>query len=118
MRIVEKNGCKIAVAENIDKINNTQDALDKLVTAYYQGSDSVVFYKENLSDSFFDLRTGLAGEVLQKFSNYNVRLAIVGNFNMYKNKALRDFIYECNKNMFIIWVSDLETALNTLALRK
>ncbi|HUQ10545.1 MAG TPA: DUF4180 domain-containing protein [Steroidobacteraceae bacterium] len=30
-----------------------------------------------LGPDFFDLRTGLAGEVLQKFTNYRVRLAIV-----------------------------------------
>jgi hypothetical protein len=30
-----------------------------------------------LGAAFFDLRTGLAGEVLQRFSNYRVRLAIV-----------------------------------------
>jgi hypothetical protein len=30
-----------------------------------------------LGADFFDLRTGLAGEVLQKFTNYRVRLAIV-----------------------------------------
>jgi hypothetical protein len=31
----------------------------------------------DLGPDFFDLRTGLAGEVFQKFTNYRVRLAIV-----------------------------------------
>jgi hypothetical protein len=114
MQIIERYGRKIAVAENTEKIRNAQDALDTLVTAYYQDCDFVVFDKESLNDDFFDLKTGLAGEILQKFSNYNMRLAIIGDFSMYKSKALRDFIYECNKNKFIIWVSDLETALNIL----
>ncbi len=33
--------------------------------------------EENLGPDFFDLRTGLAGEVFQKFTNYRVRLALV-----------------------------------------
>lgn len=33
--------------------------------------------EKQLGEKFFDLRTGLAGEVLQKFTNYRVRLAIV-----------------------------------------
>jgi hypothetical protein len=33
--------------------------------------------ESQLGADFFDLRTGLAGEVLQKFTNYRVRLAIV-----------------------------------------
>jgi hypothetical protein len=33
--------------------------------------------ESQLGANFFDLRTGLAGEVLQKFTNYRVRLAIV-----------------------------------------
>ena len=31
----------------------------------------------DLGPDFFDLRTGLAGEVIQKFVNYRVRVAIV-----------------------------------------
>jgi hypothetical protein len=33
--------------------------------------------EKQLSPEFFDLRSGLAGEVLQKFTNYRARLAIV-----------------------------------------
>ena len=33
--------------------------------------------ESRLGPAFFDLTTGLAGEVFQKFTNYRVRLAIV-----------------------------------------
>lgn len=33
--------------------------------------------EQDLGPDFFDLRTGLAGEVFQKFTNYRVRLALV-----------------------------------------
>lgn len=37
----------------------------------------LILDEKDLSPDFFDLRTGLAGEVLQKFTNYRARLAIV-----------------------------------------
>ena len=38
----------------------------------------------------------MAGEILQKFSNYRVRLAIIGSFEQCIAKSIRDFIYESN----------------------
>jgi hypothetical protein len=40
-------------------------------------SGGLILDEQQLGPDFFDLRTGLAGEVLQKFTNYRVRLAIV-----------------------------------------
>ena len=37
----------------------------------------LILDEQQLSPAFFDLRTGLAGEVLQKFTSYRARLAIV-----------------------------------------
>ena len=37
----------------------------------------IVLDERQLGPEFFDLRTGFAGEVLQKFTNYRARLAIV-----------------------------------------
>jgi hypothetical protein len=41
------------------------------------GSVGLILTERELSREFFDLRTGLAGEVFQKFINYRVRIAIV-----------------------------------------
>lgn len=116
MQIIEKNGRKIAVVDRSEIVHNVQDALDLMATAQYQGgSGKLIFYKESLSEDFFDLKTRFAGEVLQKFSNYNVQLAIVGDFSRHKSRALRDFIYECNNGKFVFWVSSLDAALDALA---
>ena len=37
----------------------------------------LILDEARLAPEFFELRTGLAGEVLQKFTNYRARLAIV-----------------------------------------
>jgi hypothetical protein len=40
-------------------------------------ADGLILTEEDVAPEFFDLRTGLAGEALQKFVNCRVRVAIV-----------------------------------------
>lgn len=50
----------------------------RIVEACYEhGVDGVLLYPENMTDGFFDLSSGHAGEILQKLRNYRIRLAIV-----------------------------------------
>ncbi len=115
MEIVKRGGQIMAVVDASERIGSAQEMLDQMASAHYlSGSDAMVVYKESLGESFFDLKTGFAGEVLQKFSNYRIRLAIVGDFSVYKSKALRDFIYECNKGNLVFFKHSLEDALNAL----
>jgi hypothetical protein len=41
------------------------------------GTRGVILTETDLAPEFFDLRTGLAGELFQKFINYKMRVAIV-----------------------------------------
>jgi hypothetical protein len=77
----------------------------------FSAQKTAIIKKENLNNSFYDLKTGFAGELLQKISNYSKRLAIVGDFSQTKSKALRDFIYESNKTERVIFVKTVEDAL-------
>ena len=112
----ETNGIRIAemVSEEIE-IKDAQDAVDIMMNCIYQGADSIIIMKQNLSPDFFDLKNGLAGEILQKFSSYNARLAIVGDFENISSKSLRDFIYESNKIARINFVSSLDLAREVLS---
>jgi len=92
-------------------IKNTSDGLDLLGNLYYQGFDSIVIYESNITPGFFNLKNGMAGEILQKFSTYRVRLAIVGDFSKYSSRSLTDFIYESNKGRHIIFVNSTAEAL-------
>lgn len=98
-------------------INSSDDALDLLGNLYYQGYDKIIIYENNLSTDFFDLKNKMAGEILQKFSNYRVSLAIIGDFAKYTSKSIRDFIYESNKTGHINFVDSTEEALNKLVIR-
>ncbi|MGV3560306.1 DUF4180 domain-containing protein [Larkinella arboricola] len=104
---------KIAEVVSDDVVISTvEDALDLLGNLYYQGFDAMIVYEKNITPTFFDLKTGLAGEILQKFSNYRVRLAIVGDFAQYQSKSIRDFILESNKAGHINFVSSRNEALD------
>lgn len=115
MRTIVKSGLMVAVAEASQRIASAQDALDLMAEAWFQGAyGGIILLKENLDERFFDLKTGLAGAVLQKFSNYRMKLAIVGDFTAYKSKSLKDFIYECNQGRLVFFKGDMEQALEAL----
>ena len=89
-----------------------------MANSRYQGADRVLIYEKNLHPDFFELKTGMAGEILQKFSNYRMSLAIVGEFSKYTSKSLKDFIYESNKGGAVIFAENRETALEKLSLNR
>lgn len=96
-------------------IFDEQSALDVFMSlAYETGENRFIISKDNLIEDFFDLRTKIAGEILQKIINYRMKLAIIGDFSKYKSKSLRDFIYECNSGKDIFFVENESEALKLL----
>jgi len=96
------------IAEIVSKdvlIRNEQDALDIIGNA---PSEYIVLYEHNFENDFFDLRTRKLGDVLQKFTNYRIKLAVIGNFATYSSKSLKDFIYESNKHGEYLFVPSME----------
>lgn len=112
--IDQRGDSKIAIIISDELvIQKTQDALDLMVDVQYQGCAKLILNKENIIENFFDLRTGIAGEILQKFVNYQVKLAIVGDFHA-QSKSLGDFIYECNQGKQIFFTSTITEAVKKL----
>lgn len=108
----------IQIAEVISDemvIQSVEDGLDLLGNIYYNGVDKIIIHDKNIIPEFFDLKTKIAGEILQKFSNYRVQLAIVGNFSKYKSKSIKDFILESNTTRHINFVDTLAEALERLS---
>jgi hypothetical protein len=89
-------------------IKRTDDIFSLILS---NNCSTIIIKKENIGDGFYNLSTGIAGEILQKFSNYQKRLGIIGDFENIKSKSLKDFIYESNKTGQIIFVKTVEEAL-------
>src|SRR3954453_1256047 len=87
------------------------DALDIIGEAFGQQAELVVIPVGRLTPDFFRLGTGLADAVLQKFTNYNLRVAIVGDISAYTDTSvpLSDFVRESNRRGQVRFlVSDAE----------
>ncbi|WP_439876219.1 DUF4180 domain-containing protein [Bacillus mycoides] len=114
------SGINIAVIRNDTVvISDVQSTLDLMATVQYEvDSKRIVINKSLISESFFDLKTRLAGDILQKFINYSVKIAIVGDFSMYTSKSLKDFIYECNKGNDIFFLATEQQAIEKLSSLK
>lgn len=116
INFIEANGTRIAeIISEETEIKNTQDAVDIMMNCIYQGAARIIIRKQNLIPDFFDLKNGIAGDILQKFSTYNAKLAIVGDFDNIASRSLRDFIYESNKIGRINFVSSTDLAAEVLS---
>ena len=73
-----KNNIPCAVVTGAEKIiTDTQSALDLLMSAKYEaGTKNIAIDKACVTEDFFILSTGVAGENLQKYINYGGRIAI------------------------------------------
>ena len=90
-------------------ISREGDINDFISAGWDAQADRLVIPVSRLSPDFFKLSTGLAGGVLQKCTNYNFRVAIVGDISQYTEKSdpLRDFVYESNKRGDVRFVNAL-----------
>ncbi|MEU7903984.1 DUF4180 domain-containing protein [Actinoplanes sp. NPDC049118] len=108
-QVLERNGVPVLVcAADGPVLAGVQDALD-LIGAAFTRSDVVALPASRLGDDFFELRTGLAGEVMQKFVNYQIRLAIVGDITerLEASASLKALVHESNRGRHIWFVPDL-----------
>jgi hypothetical protein len=68
-----------------------------------------------LSEAFFDLASGLAGEVLQRFTNHRVRLAIVVADPSAYGSRFSELAYEHRTHAAVRFFSDEQLARRWLA---
>jgi len=90
---------------------STEADINGLVgAAIGERADLVALPAARLDLNFFDLRTGFAGLLVQKFVNYQTRLAVIGNIAdaCARSRALKDFVYESNKGSSCWFLNDLE----------
>lgn len=105
----EINGVTVlVVAPDGPIVDGDRAAMDLIADAMGHDAELVALPVERLPAEFFSLRSGLAGMVAQKFVNYRVRLAIVGDVaaHVAGSSALRDFVRETNRGNQLWFVAD------------
>ena len=90
-------------------IASERDATDILGETFSTGARLVVIPTARLAPAFLDLKTRLAGEILQKFVNYDRQVAILGDISdaVAGSNALRDFVRESNGGRTVWFAPDL-----------
>lgn len=109
-RVTDLRGVPVLVcAADGSPIATVQDALD-IIGSAFSLAGTVAIPVSRLDERFFTLRTGLAGEIMQKFVNYRVRLVIVGDISAHTaaSTALADLVRESNRGGQVWFVADLD----------
>jgi hypothetical protein len=108
--VIERRGVPVLVCDETGPpIASEQDALDVIAAALGR-ADVAAIPVGRFDERFFALRSRFAGEVMQKFVNYRVRLAIVGDISAHvaASTALRDLVSESNRGGHVWFVADLD----------
>lgn len=74
------------------------------------GCDGLILTEDELGPDFFELRTGLAGELFQKFINYGLRLALVVSNPKTHGERFSELAYEHASHNQIRFVDSVDQA--------
>ncbi|MET8246450.1 DUF4180 domain-containing protein [Streptomyces sp. NPDC005202] len=110
--LVDLHGVRVLrCAPDGPPLDGESAALDLIGEAMGRDAELVAVPAERVPDAFFRLRSGVAGAIVQKFANYRLRLAVVGDIShqVEGSSALRDFVYESNGGNQLWFLADGET---------
>lgn len=109
----------LSIAEGGPAIAGESDALDVIGDAFGHEAEVVAVPVSRLAPEFFELRTGVAGAVVQKFVNYRVRLVIVGGLPEHVGGSgpVADWVREANAGRDLWFVADGAELDSRLATR-
>jgi hypothetical protein len=111
-KIIERGGIRMLIVDPVGPpIESAWDASALLERAFEQRASVIVVPAERLAPAFFRLRTGVAGEIVQKFVNYERKFAVIGDISVQiaASDALRDFVRESNRGNSIFFMPDLDS---------
>ncbi|RCG33390.1 DUF4180 domain-containing protein [Sphaerisporangium album] len=91
-------------------LRGERDATDVIGDAFGRQARWVAVPVGRLDDAFFRLSTRVAGEVMQKFVQYGLAMAVVGDISRHTaaSSALRALVVESNRGRHVWFVSDVD----------
>jgi PadR family transcriptional regulator AphA len=96
-------------------ISNEDDALELIGFCGESGTDRLVVHAENLAADFYDLRSGLAGNILLKLSNYRIYLAAVIPAEKIGKGHFYEMVLETNRGRDFRVFATRESAIDWLS---
>ena len=80
-----------------DQVKGENDALDWVALCGGESIHRLLIHADNLTPEFYQLKTGVAGAVLQKFVNYAVRVAALLSPELVNQGRFYDMVIEANR---------------------
>ncbi len=107
----------LAMPDDGPPLATVEAATEVVGDAAWGEAEIVAIPVARLTDDFFELKTGLAGEVAQKFVNYRLHLAIVGDIasRVDESVSLRAWVTESNRGRQLWFVPTLDDLADRLA---
>ena len=113
--IVERNDKSYIEYASLEApIHNEQDTLDLIAACFENNTNLIMIHMDALADDFFKLRTGLAGNLLQKFMNYHIKAAVVITDDQKVKGKFKELLAESNKGNSFRVFDNREAAENWL----
>ncbi len=91
-------------------ITRDSDALDLVAACGEHDTDRLLLHADSLPAEFYNLKTGLAGAILLKFSNYFIRCAAVLPPELVNQGRFQEFALETNRGRAFRIFSDRDSA--------
>jgi len=110
VRLSEKRGHKFVEAVGGKAlIEDEKDVVDLIGVCAEFDADRIMLHGGILSERFFDLKSGQAGMIFQKFVNYQIRIAAVVSRDQIRGK-FGEFVLETNRGFQVRVFSDRQEA--------
>jgi hypothetical protein len=113
VRIEEHGQMRVQFLDADGPVISTPEATSDLIgNAWVENVSVIAVPVARLDPAFFDLPSGVAGELTQKFVNHQLKLAVIGDVSAAAASSLplADYIWETNRGDHI-WFFDDEAGL-------
>jgi hypothetical protein len=91
-------------------LRSVADTTSLLERCFNEHARAALLYAENLPPGFFDLSSGVAGDVLQKLRTYGIRLAVVSSADVQLSRRFPLLIEEEHRKPYFRLLPDREQA--------
>lgn len=95
-------------------ITHEQEAVELIGLCGYHHTNNLLIYAHNIDERFFEIKSTLAGNVLQKFMNYSMKVGLVIHDNLSGNKRFSEMMLETNKGSHFRIFKDKQKAVDWL----
>ncbi|WP_256757938.1 DUF4180 domain-containing protein [Cohnella sp. WQ 127256] len=99
----------IELISTTEPLNTENDALDLIALCWEHETNALMIHYAALSEDFFKLKTKLAGNMIQKFTNYGIKAAAIIPQDTIQKGRFKEMAMETNKgNHFRLYESKEE----------